>query len=96
MLTSGHDFPMIEHTLREGLAGGMRAQLSVESERLGDREVSLDSEHRCSGTLLFGKDLATTFVQARVDTTNGVFRALNLDCNGGQLKLRYLVLRLPR
>jgi len=87
---------MVEHALGEGLSGGVRAQFSVEAEGLGDREEGLDSEHGCSGALLFGEDLAATLVQARVDTTNGVLRALNLDCGRCQQKMGWLIFRLPR
>jgi hypothetical protein len=76
-----HDLPMVEHALGEGLAGGMRAELSVEAEGLGDREVSLDSEHGGSRALLLGEDLSTTLVQAAVDTTDGILWALDFDCN---------------
>jgi hypothetical protein len=74
-----HLLPVIEDALREGLTSSMRAQFSVETERFRDREIRLDGEHWRSGTLLFTEDLPTTFVQAAVDTTNGVLRALNLD-----------------
>lgn len=70
---------MIEHTLGEGLSGGVRAELSVESEGLGDREVSLNSEHGGSWPLFFAEHLSTAFVQAGVDTTDGILRALDLD-----------------
>ncbi len=79
MLTAVHSLPVIEDTLGEGLSGGMRAKLSVESEGLGDGEVSLDSEHGGTRTLLLGEDLSTTLVQATVDTADGVFWALDLD-----------------
>lgn len=79
MLTAVHGLPMIEDTLGEGLSGGMRAELSVESEGLGDGEVSLDGEHGRSGALLLGEDLSTALVQATVDTADGVFWALDLD-----------------
>lgn len=76
---SSHLLPMVEDRLREGLSSGVGAQLSVEAEGLGNGEVSLDSEHRGSWALLFTEDLATTLVQATVDTANSVFWALNLD-----------------
>ena len=79
MLTAVHSLPVIEDTLGEGLSGGMRAKLSVESEGLGDRKVSLDGEHGGTRTLLLGEDLSTTLVQATVDTADGVFWALDLD-----------------
>ena len=79
MLTAIHSLPMIEDTLGEGLSGGMRAKLSIESEGLGDGKVSLDGEHGGTRTLLLGEDLSTTLVQATVDTADGVFWALDLD-----------------
>ena len=36
-LTSVHDLPVVEHTLREGLASGVGAELAIETERLADR-----------------------------------------------------------
>ncbi len=77
-LTSIHDFPMIEHTLGEGLSSSMRAELTVETEGLGDREISLNGEHGCSWPLLFAEYLTTPLVQATVDTTDGVLGTLNL------------------
>lgn len=70
---------MVEHGLGEGLSSGVLAELSVEAEGLGDREVGLDSEHGGSRALLLREDLSTALVQAGVDTTNGVFGALNLN-----------------
>ncbi len=78
-LTSVHQLPVVEHTLREGLAGGVLSEFTVEAKGLHDREESLDSEHGCSWPLLFAEDLSTTLVQARVDTTNGVFGTLDFD-----------------
>ena len=72
---------MVEHTLGEGLAGGVRAQLSVESERFCDRQERLDGKHGCSWTLFFAEHLSTALVQTAVNSTNGVFRALNFDCD---------------
>lgn len=79
ILTSSHDVPMIEDTLGEGLTGGVLTEISVETEGLGDREVSLDGEHGCSDPLLLAEDLSTTLVQTTVDTTNGVFGTLDFD-----------------
>lgn len=71
---------MVEHILGEGLARSMLSELSVETEGLGNGEVSFDSEHRSSGPLLFAENLSTTLVQARVDTTDATFRTLYFDC----------------
>ena len=70
---------MIEHGLREGLTGSVTSEIGVETERLHDREVSLDSEHGCSRPLLFAEHLSTTLVQARVDTADAVFWTLDFD-----------------
>ena len=70
---------MVHHRLRERLAGRRGAEVAVEAKGLHDGEVRLDREHRRSGPLLLGEDLATTLVQARVDTADGVLRALDLD-----------------
>ena len=77
--TAVHELPVVEHGLREGLATGRLTEVAVEAERLHDGQVSLDGEHGRADALLFREDLATTLVQARVDTTDGVLRALDLD-----------------
>jgi hypothetical protein len=83
-LTSVHDLPMVEHTLGESLAGGVRAQLSVESKRFCDRQEGLDGKHGCSWTLLLAEHLSTALVQTAVNSANGVFRALNFDCDASR------------
>lgn len=83
---TAHQLPVVEHGLRERLSGRRRAEITVETEGLHDRQVRLDREHGCSGTLLLGEDLATTLVERRVDTTDGVLRALNLDEVDGLLE----------
>ena len=79
VLTAVHDLPVVEYGLREGLTLGRATKVTVEAERLHDGQVSLDGEHGRADTLLLGEDLATTLVQARVDTADGVLRALDLD-----------------
>lgn len=71
---------MVEHALGEGLAGGMGTELAVEAEGLSDGEVGLDCKHGGTRALLFAEDLPTTLVQTTVDTTNGIFGALDLNC----------------
>ena len=83
-LTSGHDFPVVEHTLGECLPSCLRAEITVKAEGLHDGEVSLDREHGRSRSLLFAEDLATTPVQHTVDATDGILRALDLDCGQNQ------------
>jgi hypothetical protein len=80
---------MIEDGLREGLARGMGAKISVESEGLHDREVGLDSEERCSWTLLLAENVATSSGKNAVDTTHGTFRYLNLDQEHWLKKTRF-------
>lgn len=75
-----HDLPVVEHGLGEGLASGMLTELAVEAEGLHDGEVRLHGEHGRSNPLLLAEHLSTTLVEARVDTTDTVFGALNLDC----------------
>jgi hypothetical protein len=90
---------MIEHTLGEGLAGGVGPELTVEAEGLSDGEVGLDREHGGSGALLFAEDLSTTLVQTTINTTDGVFRALNLNCRcryGQSTKLHDILFSEPR
>ena len=70
---------MIHDGLRERRTLRCLTEIAVETERLVDRKVSLDGEHGRADTLLLGEDLATTLVQARVDTADGVLRALDLD-----------------
>ena len=66
----------------------VRAEIGSEPERLADRQVSLDREHRCSGALLLGEYLTTALVKDRIDTTDGVLRALDLDEVDGLLDTR--------
>ena len=79
-LTSIHEIPVIEHTLRESLSTGRGAELAIETERLHDREVCFNGEHGCSYPLFLADHLATALVQYVVDTTNGLFRTLNFHC----------------
>lgn len=81
MLTSVHELPVIEHTLGEGLAGSLRTKVSVETERLHDRQVRFHGEHGSSNPLLFAEHLTTTLIETTVDTTNSVFGALDFDCS---------------
>ena len=70
---------MIEHALRESLPGGMRAQFTVEAERLVDGKISLNGKHRRSGPLLFTEDLPSALIQDTVDTPDGIFGTLDFD-----------------
>ena len=86
MLTAVHQLPVVHNRLRERLARRRSTELTVEAERLHDRKVCLDCEHGCADTLLFAEDLATTLVEHGVDTTNSVFRALDLHCKTFSLR----------
>jgi hypothetical protein len=70
---------VVEHTLGERLPAGRLPQRAVEPERFSDGEVRLNREHRRPDPLLLTEHLSAPRVQAAVDTTNGVFRALDLD-----------------
>jgi len=72
------DGPVIEHALREGLAGSLLAEIASEAERLGNGEVSFDLEDGCSDTLLLLNHTATAPVQAAVDATDSLLRASNI------------------
>ena len=88
LLTSIHDLPMVEHTLGEGLSGSMRPQFSIKSKGFGDREVCFNREHWRSWPLLLAVHLTTSLVEAAVNTTDGIFRALNFNCQSCQLPLK--------
>lgn len=76
---------MVEHTLGEGLPGSMRPQFSIEPKGFGDREVSFDREHRRSWPLLLAVHLTTSLVEDTINTADGIFRALNFNCQLCQL-----------
>lgn len=73
------DLPVVEHHLRERLTTSVRAEVSVETERLVDGEVSLDVEQRSTGTLSFLEDVTSPAGEHRVDTTHSLLGNLNLD-----------------
>ena len=73
---SGHDLPVVEDALREGLAPGVGAQVGGEAERLVDRQVSLDHEHGGAGGLGLLEDVSSPPVEHAVDTSDSVLRAL--------------------
>jgi hypothetical protein len=72
--------PVVKDSLREGLAGGVRAQFSVKTEGLGDRQVRLDSEQGRASVLFLTENLTAALTQTTVNTTNGIFWTLNFDC----------------
>ncbi len=69
---------MVEYTLRESLSAGLEAELGVEPERLGNRQVCFDSEHGCSDAFLVAEYLRTMLVETVVYAPNGLFGSLNL------------------
>ena len=71
--------PVVEDGLREGLTTSGGAEVSGKTERLVDRQVSLDVEQRSTGSLLLSVDVTTTAGKNTVDTTHGLLRNLDLD-----------------
>ncbi|GMT28562.1 hypothetical protein PFISCL1PPCAC_19859, partial [Pristionchus fissidentatus] len=49
------------------------------TEGLVDGKICLDNEHRSSSNLHLLEDVSSSSVQDTVDSSNGLFRALNLD-----------------
>lgn len=74
---------MVEDGLREGLAGGVGAQVGVETERLVDGQVSLDGEQRGTRALGLLEDVTTAAGEHTVDTTHGGLGNLDLDQKDG-------------
>ena len=81
---TGHQLPVIEHGLREGLSLSALSQIRGETEGLHDGQVSLYGEHGGTRPLLLREHLSTSLVEYRVDTTNGVLRTLDFDCGERQ------------
>jgi len=83
---STEELPVIEHALRESLTRGVRTKISGKTERLVDRQVSLDHVDGGAGPLVLSEDMTTTPVEHTVDTTTSHIRALNLDKVNGLLE----------
>lgn len=77
---------MVEHGLGEGLSTGGLTKVGVESERLGDGEVSPHGVHGGSYSLLRVEDVSSSNVQTRVDTSLSRLGNLNLDQEHGLLE----------
>ena len=75
---SRHCLPMVKHTLREGLASGVGAEIGGETEGLVDGQVCLDMEHGGSHDLSLFKNVTSPSVQNSVDTSNGVLGTLKI------------------
>ena len=65
----GHDLPVIEHTLGEGLAGGGSPERGGEAEGLHDWQVGLEVEDGGARPLSFLEDVAALLIENRVDAT---------------------------
>mmetsp|Transcript_34805 Transcript_34805/g.25142 ORF Transcript_34805/g.25142 Transcript_34805/m.25142 type:complete len:810 (-) Transcript_34805:10-2439(-) len=74
---------MVENALRERLAGGLRAEIRVEAERLGHGQVRLDVVQRGARALVLLEHVAAAPVEARVDAAKRRLRALDLDQEHG-------------
>ena len=54
----GHELPVVEHALREGLSGGGLSESASEAERFGDREVGASLNQGSSLLLVLLEDVA--------------------------------------
>lgn len=80
--------PMVEHTLGEGTSGSGGTESLSETEGLSDGKVSLHHDERGSGNGLFTDNDTSSGGEALVDTTDGIFGALDLDKEDGFLESR--------
>lgn len=74
-----NNLPVIEDALREGLTRGLRAKIGGKTEGRVNRQVGLDEVERSSNLLLLREYVSTAAIESRIDTTHGVFRALDLN-----------------
>lgn len=74
---------MIEDRLRESLTTSIRSKIGGETERLVDRQISLDSEQWCTWTLFLGEDVTTSSGEDTVDAAHCLLRYLDLDQEDG-------------
>ena len=79
---------MVEHALREGTAGSGGTESLGETEGLADGKVGLHHDEGSSGNGLFSDNDTSSGGEALVDTTDGVFGALDLDEEDGFLEAR--------
>jgi hypothetical protein len=70
---------VIEDTLREGLARGLRTEIGSETERGVHRQVGLHHVQRSTNLLLLREDVTTTTIESRVDTTHCPFGTLDFN-----------------
>jgi len=76
----------MEDTLREGLSSSQRSQVSSETERFSDREVSLDLVKRSTSNGFFFIDNTSSLVKTLVDTTHSIHRSSNFSQEDGFLE----------
>jgi hypothetical protein len=69
---------MVKDALWKGLPAGSRPQMSDETKRFIDWQVSFDSKHWCPGDLRFLVNVTSPLVEDTVDTTDGGLWALDL------------------
>jgi hypothetical protein len=63
---------VVEHALREGLAGGCSAEVCDETEGLEHREVCVQVVDRGARAVVLSEDVAALLVEARVDATESL------------------------
>jgi len=80
--------PVVEHALREGLAGGLLAEIAGEAKGLRNREMCLDLEDGSANTLLLLDNASTAPVQASVDSTHSLLGACDVHKIDGLQKTR--------
>jgi len=79
---------MVEHTLGEGTSGSGGTESLGETEGLSDGKVGLHHDERGSGNGLFTNNDSSSGGEALVNTTDGIFGALDLDEEDGFLEAR--------
>jgi len=83
---STHLLPMIEDALGEGTAGSGSTESLSETEGFADGKVSLHVDEGSSRNRLFTDDNSSSKGEALIDSTDGIFRALNFDQEDGLLE----------
>lgn len=78
--------PMIEDALGEGTAGSGSTESLSETEGFTDGKVSLHVDEGSSSNRLFTDDNSSSKGEALIDSTDGIFRALNFDQEDGLLE----------
>ena len=78
--------PMIKHHLWESMSFALFSEMSLESERLRNRQISVKDNERCSFNRGLLKDTTSTLRNDSVDCSFGRFRALDFNQEHGFLK----------